>query len=93
MTVAYAIGLALGALFSAFVVSRVLLWAMRRWFAWRPIVANSASFIMIVCISGLVREGVEWPAMALHLIAQSIWLCYDLWRVSRRRSHDQLNAS
>lgn len=88
MTIAYAIGLAFGALFSAYVVSRGLLWVTRRWHrgVWRSFVANGASFAMIIGISVVVRAGFEWPAAALHLIAQLIWLYYDLYSVSRTDS-------
>ena len=84
MTVAYGIGLCLGALFSAFVVSRALLWLARNWNAGaaRLMVTNGLSFIIIVGVSIVVRGEYEWAAAIMHLIAQAIWLCLDLWRAN-----------
>jgi hypothetical protein len=82
MTFAYAIGLWLGALLSAFVTSRILLWLVRNWCAgsiWL-VLANVGSFILIVAISIFVRGQFEWAAVGTHIVAQAIWLCIDLWR-------------
>jgi hypothetical protein len=77
---AYALGLVLGALCSALIVSRVLFWLTRNRAKGRAraVVANGASLLVIVLVSVVVRGALEWQAVVLHLLAQSAWLAVDL---------------
>ena len=82
MTIAYAIGLCLGALFSAFVISRGLLFLFRRRLTdpARLVVANGVSFALIVAVSILARGSLEWGAVTMHFLAQVACMCVDIWR-------------
>ena len=80
MTTAYTIGYIAGGLTSALVISRIVFWvtrySLRGWT--RALVANGVSFLVIVAVSVIVRHGVEWQAIAFHLVAQALWLVVDL---------------
>lgn len=80
MISAYNIGLVLGALASALVISRILSWLSRKRLAgWiRVVFPNAVAFAIIVAVSVFVRSGIEWDAVLLHLIAQAVWLAIDL---------------
>ncbi|UVK57384.1 hypothetical protein DBIPINDM_008329 (plasmid) [Mesorhizobium sp. AR02] len=84
MTIAYAIGLCLGALFSAFAISRGLLFLSRGRLTGRTglALANSLSFVVIVGVSIFARGSLEWAAVTMHFLAQAFCLCFDLWRSS-----------
>jgi hypothetical protein len=88
MTLAYAVGLCLGALFSAFVASRIFLWLLRNRNdgAARIWTGNALAFAAVVLISVFVRGGLDLPSASMHLVAQGVWVCVDLWRRAARRS-------
>lgn len=77
---AYNIGLVLGALCSALIFSRVLFWFSRHLMTgWtRAIFANAGSLVIILLVSVVIRSGLEWGAVALHVCAQGAWLSIDL---------------
>ena len=77
---AYDVGLVLGALCSALLFSRVLFWLSRRRLAGRTraIFANAGSLVIILLVSVVVRGGLEWGAVALHVCTQGAWLAIDL---------------
>ena len=88
---AYSFGLVLGALFSALLFSRVLFWFSRRRLVGlrRACFANAGSLMIILLVSAVVRKGLEWDAVALHVCAQGVWLGVDAWAERERPGRHQ----
>lgn len=89
-TVAAAIGTFLGALIATFLLSRLFLWLLRSRVAGftRLAVAHVLSLVVVFVAAGFGyadEAGFKADAIVPYLIPETIWLVFDLWRLTRRR--------
>ena len=77
----------IGALVPTFIVSRLLLWAMRSWDGGvtRLLVANGGSWLVAAFLGGLgMADGGAFAglqAAALYFVPQTLWFGLDVWRM------------
>lgn len=78
------LGMAVGALVPTFLVSRLFLWAAKRWKGTGAvIIANALSGAVCCIISALGHADggpLNWSYSWVYLLAQVVWLAIDLWR-------------
>jgi hypothetical protein len=85
----FLVGQFIGALVATFLISRLLLWLMKRW---QGGVARLASAhlvsVLVSCALSAVGHGeggvLDWSRSGIYVVAQLVWLVVDVFRQSRR---------